>query len=1298
MPNEENKRLSVENTAFGGTNNQDGHREKTLSNISDPTDTSDTSEKTGVKDGNARKHRKQGIPDTNHRALIMPPDYSEKSGVIVAVGYLMRFAVIMLTVFGLVFFVSNAFRIGEPTLAIDRQQALLPAGKIFLYSFLSTLFFTLIFSLMYASKKAIIPCLATTAALGALAFFKLPIADGVITYYNAALQRLIDAKYYGFIKYQIEVNNSSYTKQELLNTGAAVICAVFALALVPFLIKRITIPGMIVPLIAVSAPIAVVLTYNIPRSNWAFAFLIAALCGVVVMFAYDRVFSKPKKWQREDAEALLRDRELADPKEERKHLKAERKLEKKAEKQKRSEQSKKERAEAKERKAAERDARRNGKKTSAEEKRELELKKRNARDKKSRELFEAKEKKKSLKKALGNTNKRENTVTASRCAAGGFAAFATFLVIMIALVIPAASIEKQFVSFKSVEERLEKYREYITALLRGDDPVLDLLDYANEKENFEPRDTQAKKNEFTGETVFEIDTQYNTNIYLRGWIGVDYKDGSWLAVDEETLNSYRSLFGTNYTPKETVFKNFYDLMIPGIFDNSDYVSRYYAFRNYGFVAMQVNIKRNKTNSMYTYFPAFYDSSLGLRDYGSEEKSKMTYVNFFDGIYTGRAFKNESEYATVSYVTTQKKSDWYKNVAELIAKYNLNKSLIEEYKKDPEFDVSPSMPDDTEDGEATEGVVGYADNTYLYEIFKKYRNEMTAEERSSIDYLYYVDRLYNDFVYNTYLGFTDSPIFDAALADVINRAAGSEKDPYALNTVAAAERNSTSASTYEERHLLVMAIIDWMCDNFEYTLDPTNPSDPSLTGIENFISTQKQGYCVQFASTAAVLLRKCGIPTRYVEGYVLDNLSYNRGYLKKDFRYSGTVKDKNAHAWIEVWFDGVGWIQYECVPIYYDGMYTDGTGTTPSNPSVDPGTSKDNKFESEYEYLYDIQSMLSGYNTSFTTLETEFARFFGWFTKNERNTLATLKERYDDYYKRYEELDAKLEEVVSGKITKEELAEYRFIPTANFLYNEAKELAAPINNLLEMANYYDALYDRILRISAASLAGIIVLSAVLTIVLKAHGATKKNIKNTEKLINGIILPDDRRDTAVTLIDKTNKLLKLYGSAPHKGEFRDEYAKRLSLEYEPILGHAAEYDVKLPIDLETDDGEDTEADTNGTEYGETDAGVIPVAISDEDLTFKEKMLEKLLRAGSKDAAEEKKLMKKLKRKGRKKKETPVSDVRIGKILDSVAAEEFGGQMSEEEIKTLAKLYLTLYKSSIRKLPFPKWLVCHYFGHRV
>ena len=129
-----------------------------------------------------------------------------------------------------------------------------------------------------------------------------------------------------------------------------------------------------------------------------------------------------------------------------------------------------------------------------------------------------------------------------------------------------------------------------------------------------------------------------------------------------------------------------------------------------------------------------------------------------------------------------------------------------------------------------------------------------------------------------------------------------------------------------------------------------------------------------------------------------------------------------------------------------------------------------------------------------------------------------------------------------------------------------------------------------------------------------------------------------------------------------------------------------------------GEDTYADTNGTEYGETDVGVIPVAISDEDLTFKEKMLEKLLRAGSKDKAEEKKLMKKLKRKGRKKKETPVSDVRIGKILDSVAAEEFGGQMSEEEIKTLAKLYLTLYKSSIRKLPFPKWLVCHYFGHRV
>ncbi len=65
----------------------------------------------------------------------------------------------------------------------------------------------------------------------------------------------------------------------------------------------------------------------------------------------------------------------------------------------------------------------------------------------------------------------------------------------------------------------------------------------------------------------------------------------------------------------------------------------------------------------------------------------------------------------------------------------------------------------------------------------------------------------------------------------------------------------------------------------------------------FMKTQNKGYCVHFATVAAVLLRAAGIPSRYVVGYTV-NVS-GPGEVE--------VKQKNAHAWVEYWLPGVGWM-------------------------------------------------------------------------------------------------------------------------------------------------------------------------------------------------------------------------------------------------------------------------------------------------------------------------------------------------------------------------------------------------------
>ena len=71
----------------------------------------------------------------------------------------------------------------------------------------------------------------------------------------------------------------------------------------------------------------------------------------------------------------------------------------------------------------------------------------------------------------------------------------------------------------------------------------------------------------------------------------------------------------------------------------------------------------------------------------------------------------------------------------------------------------------------------------------------------------------------------------------------------------------------------------------------------------FLQTRR-GLCEQFASTFAVMARTLGIPSRVAVGFT-------PGELNGDGSYS--VFGKNAHAWPEVWFDGIGWVDFEPTP-------------------------------------------------------------------------------------------------------------------------------------------------------------------------------------------------------------------------------------------------------------------------------------------------------------------------------------------------------------------------------------------------
>lgn len=97
-------------------------------------------------------------------------------------------------------------------------------------------------------------------------------------------------------------------------------------------------------------------------------------------------------------------------------------------------------------------------------------------------------------------------------------------------------------------------------------------------------------------------------------------------------------------------------------------------------------------------------------------------------------------------------------------------------------------------------------------------------------------------------------------------------------------------------------------------DRDTPAPPAGRDyVDWFLNESKQGYCMHYATAAALLLRTAGIPARYVSGYV----------AYAPYRTAETeVTDHAAHAWVEIYIDGVGWYPVEATPGFQNGAMGD----------------------------------------------------------------------------------------------------------------------------------------------------------------------------------------------------------------------------------------------------------------------------------------------------------------------------------------------------------------------------------------
>ena len=148
--------------------------------------------------------------------------------------------------------------------------------------------------------------------------------------------------------------------------------------------------------------------------------------------------------------------------------------------------------------------------------------------------------------------------------------------------------------------------------------------------------------------------------------------------------------------------------------------------------------------------------------------------------------------------------------------------------------------------------------------------------------------------------------DTVRADYLALPDGVETGVYAL-----AGQITQDAQTDFDR---AAALCAYLRSAYPYTLAQNVPP----TGrdfVSWFLLDERQGYCTSFATAMAVMARMVGLPARYIEGYaaVPDSDSVAR------------VTQQQAHAWVEIYFSGFGWLPFDPTP-----GTNDAGGTLPSD--------------------------------------------------------------------------------------------------------------------------------------------------------------------------------------------------------------------------------------------------------------------------------------------------------------------------------------------------------------------------------
>ncbi|MBD0379043.1 transglutaminase TgpA family protein [Paenibacillus sedimenti] len=135
---------------------------------------------------------------------------------------------------------------------------------------------------------------------------------------------------------------------------------------------------------------------------------------------------------------------------------------------------------------------------------------------------------------------------------------------------------------------------------------------------------------------------------------------------------------------------------------------------------------------------------------------------------------------------------------------------------------------------------------------------------------------------------------------------------------AVDITKTGTNPYDKAKL----IEKYLSEHYPYTNTPDESKGKSKDFVDRFLFEVKQGYCDYYSTSMTVLARSIGLPARWVKGYssgaspIPDQIR-DFGVMSQfgeDIDPNGagtyTVRNSDAHSWVEVYFEGYGWISFE----------------------------------------------------------------------------------------------------------------------------------------------------------------------------------------------------------------------------------------------------------------------------------------------------------------------------------------------------------------------------------------------------